>query len=57
MIDYSEGHWLLKTLVHEMYEACLKNDYAKAKEICDGIVVTARITRAQLTIQEQQELK
>lgn len=57
MIDYSEGHWLLKTLVHEMYEACLKNDYAKAKEICDQIVVNARITRAQLTIQEQKETK
>lgn len=54
MIDYSEGHLLMKRLVHELYEACIGQEYLKARELCDQIVVTARMTRSQITIQEDQ---
>ncbi len=54
MIDYSEGHLLMKRLVHELYEACIGQEYSKARELCDQIVVTARMTRAQITIQDNQ---
>jgi hypothetical protein len=53
MIDYSEGCHELKNLVHDLYRACLDKDYLTAKELCDQIVVTARLTRA--TITDQQE--
>ena len=54
MIDYSEGHLLMKRLVQELYEACIGQEYLKARELCDQIVVTARMTRAQITIQNNQ---
>lgn len=57
MIDYSEGHLLMKQHVQDLYESCLKKDYENARKLCDHIVVAARMTRAQITIQEQQEPK
>ena len=53
MIDYSEGCHELTNLIHDLYRACLDKDYLTAKELCDQIVVTARLTRA--TITDQQE--
>jgi hypothetical protein len=52
MIDYSEGCHELKTLVHNLYQACIWKDYLAAKELCDQIVVTARLTRAVITDNE-----
>jgi len=57
MIDYSEGHLLMKQHVQDLYESCLKKDYENARKLCDHIVVAARMTRAQITIQEEQEPK
>lgn len=57
MIDYSEGHLLMSRLLDELYEACISKEYLKARELCDQIVVTARMTRAQITIQENQGIQ
>jgi hypothetical protein len=55
MIDYSEGCHELKSLVHDLYQACIHKEYLTAKELCDQIVVTARMTRAILTDQQEKE--
>lgn len=57
MIDYSEGYLLLQSLVKELYSACLKQNYAEARALCDQIVVNARMTRAQLSLQEKEHSK
>jgi hypothetical protein len=48
MIDYSEGCHELKTLTHDLYQACIDKDYMTAKELCHQIVVAARLTRAKI---------
>ena len=55
MIDYSEGCHELKTLVHDLYQACLNKDYLTAKELCERIVVAARFTRATITAQQEKD--
>jgi hypothetical protein len=52
MIDYSEGCHELKGLVHDLYQACIHKEYLTAKELCDQIVVTARLTRAVIADKE-----
>jgi hypothetical protein len=48
MIDWAEGHHAMKQLVQELYEVMLKNDNARAREICQQIIVEARLTRAMI---------
>jgi hypothetical protein len=48
MIDWAEGHHAMKQLVQELYEVMLKNDNAKARDICQQIIVEARLTRAMI---------
>jgi len=57
MIDWAEGHHALKGLVKQMYEEMLTGNFKKAIELCDQIVVEARLTRAKIGAQvdEQQE--
>jgi hypothetical protein len=52
MIDWSEGHTKLKELIKELYEAMLWNQTGKAQEICEQIVVEARVTRALIKSKE-----
>jgi hypothetical protein len=51
MIDWSEGHHELQTLVKALYEAALDDRQEQAEEICTQIVAVARMTRAQLKAQ------
>jgi hypothetical protein len=53
MIDYSEGYLNLKRLVSDFWDAVLTNDTELAKTICDCIVVEARLTKAQLGVQQE----
>jgi hypothetical protein len=48
MIDWAEGHHAMKQLVQELYEVMLKNDNVKARDICQQIIVEARLTRAMI---------
>ena len=48
MIDYSEGCTDLKRMVDDLWKAMIDNRYAEAKELCNEIVVMARLTRAQI---------
>lgn len=52
MIDWVEGQHEMKRLVSELYEAMLWHRTEEAKKICDEIVVTARLTKAQIGVQE-----
>ena len=56
MIDWAEGHHTIKALTKQMYEEMLKGNFKKAIELCDEIVVEARVTRAKIgaQIDEQQ---
>lgn len=51
MIDWVEGHHKMKDLVNELYEAMLWGRHGEAKDICDQIVVEARLTKAQIGAQ------
>ena len=51
MIDYSEGYLELKRLVDDVWQALLEQRYADARELCSDMVVTARLTRAQIGAQ------
>lgn len=53
MNDWAEGHHVLKNLVKQMYEAMLTGDFKRAMELCDQIVVEARMTRAKIGAQNE----
>ncbi len=57
MIDYSEGCTDLKRMVDDLWKAMIDNRYVEAKELCNEIVVMARLTRAQIKLQEGNENK
>ena len=51
MLDWAEGHHVLKVLVKQMYEEMLTGNFKKAIELCDQIVVEARLTKAKIGLQ------
>lgn len=55
MIDWVEGHHKLKELVGELYEAMLKGMHGEAKDICNQIVIEARLTKAQIGAQHDKQ--
>jgi len=55
MIDYSEGCHELKRMANELYQLCLNNKLTEAREVCDQIVATARMTRAQIGLQQDKQ--
>lgn len=55
MIDYSEGCHELKSLVHKLYQLCIQNEFTEAREVCDQIVATARMTRAKIGLQRDEQ--
>ena len=55
MIDYSEGCTQMKRLAEAIWQAMLDHNPLEAKELCDELVVTARLTKAQITIQTRPE--
>lgn len=55
MNDWAEGHHALKELVKDLYEAMLWQRTTNAREICDKIVVEARLTKAQIGAQSDNQ--
>jgi hypothetical protein len=55
MVDYSEGYLELKRLVDEAWQLILDQKFAEARALCDEIVVTARLTKAQIGVQHEPE--
>lgn len=55
MIDYAEGYLELKASVEDLWQALMRKNYTEAREICDKIVVSARVTRAQIGAQFNNE--
>lgn len=55
MIDWAEGHHELKRLVSQLYEQMLTGNFQKAIKTCDQIVVEARMTRAKIGAQSEQQ--
>lgn len=56
MIDWAEGQLKMKQLVQELYETMLQQDTVNAKDICEQIIVEARITRAMIASQENKNV-
>lgn len=54
MIDWSEGQLKLAELTKKLYEYMLTGNFTKAIETCDLIVVEARVTKAKITLQEDE---
>jgi hypothetical protein len=56
MIDWSEGHHTMRDLLKDLYNTMLAHDTDKAREICEEIVVTARLTKAQIGVQGEKNV-
>ena len=54
MIDYSEGYLNLKKLVADLWDAMNNGEAGQARVICDCIVVEARLTKAKIGAQQEQ---
>lgn len=55
MVDYVEGYLELKRQVDEVWKLILENKFAEARRACDQIVVEARLTKAQIGAQHEDE--
>jgi molecular chaperone DnaK (HSP70) len=55
MIDWSEGHHALKNLTHQLYEAMLSGQFDKARKICDEMIIEARLTKAKIGAQSDDQ--
>lgn len=55
MNDYSQGYLDMKRLVDEVWKLILANKFGEARALCDEIVVTARLTKAQIGVQHGDE--
>lgn len=55
MIDYSEGCTEMKRLADEIWRAVIDHRYAEARELCNEVVVMARLTKAQIAVQTRPE--
>jgi hypothetical protein len=55
MVDYSQGYLELKRLVDEVWKLIQENKFGEARALCDEIVVTARLTKAQIGAQHEPE--
>lgn len=55
MIDWAEGHHKLKNLTHQLYEAMLTGQFDKARQICDEMIVEARLTKAKIGAQRDDQ--
>ena len=53
VVDYSEGYLNLKRMVDEIWQAIIKNDMTRARDICAATVVEARLLRHQIGIQSE----
>lgn len=55
MIDWAEGHHKLKALTKDLYEAMLIGQFDKARQICDEMIVEARLTKAKIGAQRDDQ--
>ena len=53
MIDWIEGHITLNKMMKDLYAAMLVGDFKKATEICDEMIVEARLTKAKIGAQNE----
>jgi hypothetical protein len=55
MIDWAEGHHEIKLLLADLYEAMLWGKHGEAMDACDRIIVEARLTKAMIGAQHDDE--
>jgi len=55
MIDYSEGCTELQRLSNAIWKAVVDERFVEARELCNELVVMARLTKAQITLQTRGE--
>lgn len=53
MIDWVEGHLRIVKLTKEFYEAMMWGDTKKAMDLCEQIIIEARLTRTTIKGQEK----
>jgi len=55
MIDYSEGCTEIKRISDAIWQAVVDERFIEARELCNELVVMARLTKAQITLQTRGE--
>lgn len=55
MIDYSEGCTEIKRISEAIWQAVLDERFVEARELCNELVVMARLTKAQIALQTRTE--
>ena len=53
MVDWVEGHLRMMNLLKEFYEAMLWGNTKKALDLCEQIIIEARLTRTTIKGQER----
>lgn len=55
MNDYSQGVIEMKRLVDALWKALIEQRFTDARELCNELVVAARLTKAQIGAQTRDE--
>lgn len=55
MNDYSQGYLEMKRLIDQVWQLILDQKFGEARALCDEIVVTARLTKAQIGVQHDDQ--
>jgi soluble cytochrome b562 len=55
MVDYSEGYLEMKRQVDLVWKLLLENRFAEARAACDMVVVEARMTKAKIGAQHDDQ--
>lgn len=56
MIDWVEGHLRMVKLTKEFYEAMMWGDTKRAMDLCEQIIIEARLTRTMVKGQESRDV-
>jgi hypothetical protein len=56
MIDWVEGHLRMMKLLKEFYEAMMWGDTKKALDLCEQIMIEARLTRTTIKGQRKEDV-
>ena len=56
MIDWVEGHLRMMKLLKEFYEAMMWGDTKKALDLCEQIMIEARLTRTTIKGQRGEDV-
>jgi hypothetical protein len=56
MIDWVEGHLRMTKLLKALYDAMVRGDTAEGVDLCEQIIIEARLTRTTIKGQRKEDV-